>query len=338
LRGEDCAYEDKKWRTKDHLRSEIERLRAEERRCHGVLRALAGNDPKRWDKVLGRMRAGEPPETIAEWILVHSSKCSSETSSRSPRTFSNDTKARHNQDAQATLGIESRSTPGRYRASSFAGPSPDYPAASASQARRPSFNPRLSLFPSVMYIPPPDVPRRQHFPPPDSLTDPIPHTWTKVTSDIGFVQQLLARFFASSLPCLSLVSQRHFMQDFREGNPRYCSEALVNAVLGMACKVTTETSQLVSRFSYGDAFLGEAKRLLAQENGRGDLPYTQTLGVLALAEISQGNEEEANDLARESVRISVRFLLQTQQRDQIHDDDFRTVRALAYCGSFSLVR
>jgi hypothetical protein len=337
LRGEDCAYEDKKWRTKDHLRSEIERLRAEERRCHGILRALAGNDPKRWDKVLGRMRAGEPPETIAEWILVHSSKSSSETSSRSPRAFSNDTNARHKQDAQATLGTENRSAPGQYKAS-LADPLPDYLAANTSRARRPSFNPRLSLFPSAMCIPPPDVPRRQHFPPPENLADPIPHTWTKVTSDTGFVQQLLAKFFSSSLPCLSLVSQRHFMQDFREGNPRYCSEALVNAVLGMACKIATTASQLVSRVSFGDAFVGEAKRLLAREKGRGDLPYTQTLGVLALAEIAQGNEDEANDLARESVRTSVRFLLQTQQQDQSHDDDFRTVRALAYCGSFSLVR
>lgn len=337
MRGEDCAYEDKKWRTKDHLRSEIERLRAEERRCHDILRALAGNDSKRWDKVLGRMRAGEPPETIAEWILAYSSKCPAETSSSPPRAFANDTTARHKQDVQATLGVESTSAQRQSRAS-LAGPSPDGLTANASQGRRSSFNPRLSLFPSAMCIPPPDVPRRQHFPPPESLVDPIPHTWTKVTSDTGFVQQLLARFFASSLPYLSLVSQRHFMHDFREGNPRYCSEALVNAVLGMACKVATATSQLVSRVSFGDAFVGEAKRLLAQDKGRDDLPYTQALGVLALAEMAQGNEEDASDLARESVRTCVRFLLRTQQRDQPHDDDFRTVRALAYCGSFSLVR
>ncbi|KAG7285617.1 hypothetical protein NEMBOFW57_010246 [Staphylotrichum longicolle] len=54
--------------------------------------------------------------------------------------------------------------------------------------------------------------------------------------------------------------------------------------------------------------------------------------------MARGNEEEANDLARESVGACIRFLLQTQQPSPSHDDDFRTVRALVYCGGFSLTR
>jgi hypothetical protein len=170
------------------------------------------------------------------------------------------------------------------------------------------------------------------------LGEPILHTWTKVTSDTTLVQRLLARFFSSSLSCLSLVSQPHFLRDFREGTPRYCSEALVNAVLGIACRITTMTSQLISKISFGDAFIGEAKTLLSKEHGHVNLPSIQALGVLSLAEMSQGNEAEAGDLARESVRACIRFLLQTQPQDRHHDDDFRTVRALAYCGGFSLIR
>ncbi|KAK4148811.1 hypothetical protein C8A00DRAFT_19422 [Chaetomidium leptoderma] len=314
LRGEECAYEDKKWRTKDHLRSEIERLRTEQRQGHALLRALTNNDPERWDMVLGRMRAGDPPETIAEWILVHSSRRLSGASSRSPRASDDDTSAAAPSRGSAAAGTSS-ATPRRF-----------------------SFDPQPSIFPPGLYMLPPEVPRRQYFPPPESLVDPIPHTWTKVTSDTRLVQRLLTRFFASSLPYLSLVSQRHFIQDFREGKPRYCSEALVNAVLGMACKAATAASQLVSRVSFGDAFMGEAKGLLAKEKDHVNLPCVQALGVLAMAEMAQGNEEEASDLARGSVKACIRLILQTQQRDHELDDDFKTVRALAYCGGFSLIR
>ncbi|KAL2018978.1 hypothetical protein VTK56DRAFT_10203 [Thermocarpiscus australiensis] len=159
-----------------------------------------------------------------------------------------------------------------------------------------------------------------------------------VTSDTQFVQRLLNRFFSSSLHCLFLISQPQFMKDFRERTPRYCSEALVNAVLGMACGIATSTSQLISRVSFGDAFIGEAKRLLSMEQNHVNVPSIQALGILALAEMSQGNEDEALDLARESVRACIRLVLQTKEQDHSHDDDFRTVRALAYCGGFSLIR
>jgi hypothetical protein len=62
------------------------------------------------------------------------------------------------------------------------------------------------------------------------------------------------------------------------------------------------------------------------------------LGVLSLAEMGQGNEQEAWDLAQESVRASIHLVLQTQHQDQQYDQDFSTVRALAYCGGFTLVR
>ncbi|KAK4038898.1 hypothetical protein C8A01DRAFT_47538 [Parachaetomium inaequale] len=335
-RGEECVYEDKRLRTKDHLRSEITRLRTEQRHGQALLRALANNDPERWDMVLDRMRAGDPPETIAEWILAQPSTSLSGAFSRSPRASADDENPSHGLDATATPGAaicSALSQPG----GSLAGPSRGHPAATP-PARRLSFDPPPSMFPPGIYTPPVDPPRRQHSPPPESSVDPIARTWTNITDDKSLVQRLLAKFFASSLPYLSMVSQRHFMRDFREGNPRYCSEALVNAVLGMACKVATPTSQLVSRVSFGDAFIGEAKGLLATEQDYTNLPCIQALGVLAVAELAQGNEEAANDLGRESIRACIRLLLQTQQQQHSHDDDFRTVRALAYCGGFSLTR
>jgi hypothetical protein len=145
-------------------------------------------------------------------------------------------------------------------------------------------------------------------------------------------------FFSNSLPHLSLVSQPQFMRDFREGTPRYCSEALVNAMLGMACRLTSQTAQPIPRVSLGEAFISEAKALLEAEETHVNLPSIQALGVLALAEMSRGNEDAAGNLARESVRRCIRFVLETQRLDSLQDEDFRAVRAAAYCGGFSLIR
>lgn len=161
--------------------------------------------------------------------------------------------------------------------------------------------------------------------------------WTNITSDVQLVHRLFSRFFSGLFPTLSLVSQSHFIEGFRNGSPRYCSEALVNAILGAACRLFGATCQVLSRVSFGDAFVGEAKRLLAEEQNHVNLPSIQALGVLALAEMSQGNDEEAENLVRESVRASVHLVLGTRQHDQ-DSEDFKVIRALAYCGVFSLMR
>ena len=345
-RGEDCTYEDKKWRTKDHLRSEIERLRTEQQQGQALLRALTDDDPERWDMVVGRMKAGDPPETIAESILVHSSKCLPGVSRREPLVFASNPAPSSGIDIKGPFGVRSGSAL-EQSTSRFAGPFRGGPSVDALPARRFSLPDPLDNRPaSLLPTAPPGLhaplfnlpPHRNSQPSPRGLNGRDLHTWTRVTSDERLVQRLLDKFFASSLPYLSLLSESHFMHDFREGNRRYCSEALVNAVLGMACKVATATSQLISRVSFGDAFMGEAKALLARRRDYVSLPYIQALGILALSEMAQGNEEEAGELAHESVRACIRFFIQTQQPSHSHDADFRAVRALAFCGGFSLIR
>lgn len=296
------------------------------------------------------MRAGDPPETIAESILAHSTNDRVGAPEASPQGFADDTNAPpHGLGARRILSVNGSATFRKQPVDEFTDTRMGRPSVEAPHPRRfslpaPLDTRRPSLFPLPtpgLYTPPLGLPRRQSLPPPPpelSLAGPLPHTWTRVTSDAGLVHRLFARFFASSLPHLSLISPRHFMLDFRDGNRRYCSEALVNAVLAMACRLATETSQLVSRVSFGDAFMGEAKGLLAQEEDNVNLPCIQALAILALAEMAQGNEEEAGELAHESVRACIRFVLQTQHRNNSVDADFRTVRAMAYCGGFSLLR
>ncbi|GAB1313681.1 C6-zinc finger TF, regulator of conidiation [Madurella fahalii] len=380
-RGEECSYEDKKWRTKDHLRSEIERLRAEQKQGHALLRALTNNDPARWEIVLRRLRAGEPPDAIAEWI--HSStglsgppcRSSSQAHPEPPypgslpqhvlssfrtATALGGESAFHKRfqvsasgsvggashDPRAGVAFTPQSTGRSHSKPSFDSASRGSFSADGSPMRRLSirdYRPPQSplaflLAPSGLPATLLDTQRRPQLPPLEVPGGPIFRIWTKVTSDARLVQRLLGGFFASSLHHLSLVSQPQFMRDFREGTSRYCSEALVNAILGTACRLLNPTSQLISKVSFGDAFIGEAKGLLAAEEDHVSLPSIQALGVLALAEMCQGNEDEAGDLARESVRACIRFVLQTQHRHHDDDDDFRVVRALVYCGGFSLIR
>ncbi|KAK0614888.1 hypothetical protein B0T17DRAFT_371073 [Bombardia bombarda] len=364
-RGEECSYEDKKWRTKDHLRSEIERLRAEQRQGHALIKALTNNDPKQWESVLTRMRNDEPPDVIAEWI--HSMRYLS----GAPRPPAqglvdsaqfDDNPPRLHPPFQQSSSLGSETSPSeRLRTASLSSLSGTFSfshsGSSFESTPRSSFSTdysptdRFPLREPAVFPPPPQIifatnpfhlgvrplprtPTQATIP--DVLEEAAVRSWTSIVSDNRIVQRLIDKFFSGSFSSLCLISQSQFMRDFFGGDSQYCSEALTNAMLGRACKFFDTTSKLISRVTFGDAFLGEAKRLLAAEQSHVNLPSIQALGVLALTEIGQGNGEAAWDLAWESVRASIHLVLQTQHQER--DRDFRAVRALAYCGGFSLIR
>ncbi|KAK3345539.1 putative C6-zinc finger TF, regulator of conidiation [Neurospora tetraspora] len=360
-RGEECAYEDKKWRTKDHLRSEIERLRNEQRQGHAVIRALI-NDEQDWESFLSRIRSDESPEAIADWIRSMRNLSLQAASSQSVGSFGRLDGAppkllSPSQPTASSLGSESSQL---HRAASFGGIG-SYTFAQAwvpfDQATpRRSFSSDLSpttqfsfrdqaaflhapqpLYPfsrrfSSPALPSPSLRRSSQPLVPGISNEPLPKTWTSITSDAQLVQRLLSKFFSAPCSLLCFIPQSSFMKAFREGDPRYCSEALVNAILGKACKSYGTTSNIVSRITFGDAFLGEAKRLLATEPNHVNLPSIQALAVLALAEISQGNDDEAWDLAWASVRAAI-----TREQSFHVDQELATARAVSYCGGFSLI-
>ncbi|KAK4183792.1 putative conidial development protein fluffy [Podospora australis] len=377
-RGEECSYEDKKWRTKDHLRSEIERLRNEQQKGQALIQALVDNNPELCEAILDRLRADESPDAIAAWI--RSVNCLTGTSPPVPDFFMGNTGASnpgpHSQSpirgpalsgmaplsslSLQSLGLDSFETYSPAIKSSFCGgfaPAAQSPMTGTSRACFSTTEMPAESHPSLSKNGT-GFSASQEFPIgipslsgatlsmrgsictdlPGITNEPLLRTWTNVTSDTELVQKLVSRFFSSSFPSMSLISQPHFINGFREGNTRYCSEALVNAILGTTCRLYNATSQLISRVSFGDAFVGEAKRLLAAEHSHVTLPSIQALGILALAEVSFGNDEEAENLVRESVRASVHLVLGSQQHDAEDSEGFRVAKALAYCGVFSLMR
>ncbi|KAK4101776.1 hypothetical protein N658DRAFT_506544 [Parathielavia hyrcaniae] len=335
-RNEECLYEDKKLRTKGHLRNEINRLQTERKteqlQMQNLLRALlASRDSDLWEEAWDRMRAGDLPQNIAEWIVLHSSRWTP-----IPLKAPVDGPAAQellNLGSIEGAAITTSSAPAQPMGPSVGplsgrlGDGSPRPVLREIAAGKPASDPRETV-PMVLF--------EHDFD--DSSIGPSLRVWTKVTPDLTLVGPLLDRFFAGPLSSLFLVSKRHFLQDFREGNPRYCSEALVNAMLGTACTMMTVSSRLVPRFSFEDAFIGQARMLLLREPSLVSLPDIQALGVLALAEIARRNHDEAVDLARESLRACILLLLHQQNQDPYHGDDFKTVLAMTYCGVLSLNR
>ena len=357
-RGEECAYEDKKWRTKDHLRSEIERLRTEQRQGHAVIRALTNNDPQKWETVLDRMRERESPDSIAQWI--HSTAALPSTPRNSTHMgfedLRYDNSAPDCREMCCGLPDGSFSTPNYHRVGSrlsFPSPSPRsadrFFSADTSPTGHPPFQDPGVFPPGPASFYPgssgrtPTRPGEHRGSMQSSASDSSQSTgqdfpiWTRVTSDTQLVRRLIVRVFASDSFCTPpLISRFRFMKDIHEGGRQYCSEALANALLGWSCKMLDASSQLISQVSFGDAFLGEAKMLLSGEQSLANIPSIQALGVLAWTEMGQGNGEEAYNLAQESVRSSIQLVLQTFPNQQ--DEGFRNAQALTYCGAFTLIR
>lgn len=61
-------------------------------------------------------------------------------------------------------------------------------------------------------------------------------TWTDITSDIDLVWHLLALYFCWEYPIFASLSKENFLNDFKDGRPRYCSPMLVNALLALGCR------------------------------------------------------------------------------------------------------
>lgn len=336
-----------------------------------MIRALTNNDPKTWEVVLDRMRGEEPPDSIAEWVHATSGHLNHgqqmpftsgpsgmrasppplpspsslpSTSFKHPETprcgiqgpgFGNP----NHQSPVPGLNMGSSSLGGRSpglarlpRHSFSAGTSIDLGCRDTGQHLHPS---SFSQVPPCMVYPRkswPDI--RLGFP---GVAVPTGISWTNVTTDEQLIERLMTKVFASpSSSSMHLLSQPHCARDFYEGGQRYCSSALVNALLGWASQLVDPPVQLISQLSFGDAFVGEAKRLLGLEASHASLASIQALGVLALVETTQGNAEEAWNLVQESARSSIHLAL--RQGPDEDDDATKNVRATAYCGGFTLMR
>lgn len=163
-------------------------------------------------------------------------------------------------------------------------------------------------------------------------------TWTEITSDKAFVQHLLALYFCWEYPTFASLSKEHFLKDFQAGRPRYCSRMLVNALLALGCRFSSQPSTLANPkdpYSSGDHFFKECLRLFYQETNHHNMTTIQALGIMSIREASCGRDSESWYYAGQSIRLAIEMGLH-RVSDNSGDSDEIAVQAATFWGAFSL--
>ncbi|KAL6857388.1 fungal-specific transcription factor domain-containing protein [Trichoderma novae-zelandiae] len=362
----DCVYEIPIRQSKEHLRNEIENLRLRQRSSDQVFAALIR--PQLWEEVLARLRGGQSVESISEWLDNVSHPAPPDTSAFDP-TLSHDlaSMAAFGDTSVAPLpGMALGIGPGSLSVPGLAGdlganPASPWQFSSQSQAgsTRSGSHPDLMSWTADMGAPPSRGGSWAESMQTDHLADGIQRyrgleqvlsplkgpqmmkqpsgTWTTITDDVDLVQHLLALYFCWEYPTFASLSKEHFLRDFREGRHRYCSSILVNALLALGCRFSTQPMTRANPndpYSSGDHFFKESQRLFYEETDHHSLTTIQALGIMSIREASCGRDSESWYYAGQSIRLAVEMGLH-----RIHDDDDEdelAVQSATFWGAFAL--
>lgn len=333
------------WRTKDHLRSEIERLRKEVHQCQGLIKALAiGGTAVDWSAIQSCMRRGDPPERIAAWINsarspsgpqgAETSREQTEHQTASPWNSSQstipepcgppDTSSRPYQPAHSYAPGSTRSSPADSHVNTA--PGTGSPAVSEIQSRSAAY---VSSKPQTIFMADDNRPTT-----PGSL-----RSWTGMTQDTELPRHLLHHYFDNCFPDFSFICKERFMADVDKWTGMHCSSALLHAILGFASQTYESSPDSGPDYCLSSRFLTQAKELLSERNDTTSITDVQATGILALAEANVGNDEAAIELATDCVRKAVVWKIRMASGSIRTDDPGdREAVATTFCGAFSLAR
>jgi hypothetical protein len=164
-------------------------------------------------------------------------------------------------------------------------------------------------------------------------------TWTAVTGDSGLVQHLLSLYFCWEYPTFASLSKEHFLKDFMEGRPRFCSAILVNALLALGCRFSSRPNTRANPnnpHTSGDHFFKECQRLYFEEQNHHNLTTIQALGIMSIREASCGRDSESWYYAGQSIRLAIEMGLHRTQDDDGGDPDEIAVQSATFWGAFAL--
>jgi Fungal specific transcription factor domain len=276
----ECIYEVPVRQSKEHMRTEIEQLRAQQRNNDRLLAALVSD---RSDQILDQLRSGEPLESITEKLDESDSAVSNGNVTKFTRSADGHVIRSDLQGARSIV-----SSP-----ASIMGLSDTHRSSISTQHegnawptwgsdmhefQEPSTanqqDEMMSWVPDTIPISNPGMPNiglsNQQFGrliPSNTINysrgggqgkilgepfgmeeHPERHhpncnqSWTSVTSDGAFVEHLMALYFCWEYPTFASLSKEHFLEDFRTGNRRHCSSLLVNSVLAVGCRFSNQAS------------------------------------------------------------------------------------------------
>lgn len=361
----ECVYEVPVRHSKENLRAEIENLRLRQRSNDQVFAALAR--PELWEEVLSRLRGGQSVESISEWLGGSLPSGGGAVPSFTPRP-------EPSASAQAagfpggslgslaamSLGVNPGSSQQPGVRSEMGRNSPwQFSSQSQSGSTRSNSHPdAMSWSTDIRGPPESQVGSWAEGIHPDTLSDGLPRfrgleqvlsplndpemsspssSWTSITSDINLVQHLLALYFCWEYPTFASLSKEHFLQDFQDGRHRYCSPILINALLALGCRFSTQPITRANPndpYSHGDHFFEESQRLFHQETDHHNLTTVQALGIMSIREASCGRDSESWYCAGQSIRLAIEMGLHHLQGEG--DEDELAVQAATFWGAFAL--
>ncbi|EXL64809.1 hypothetical protein FOPG_18946 [Fusarium oxysporum f. sp. conglutinans race 2 54008] len=360
----ECVYELPVRQSKEDLRTEIKSLRQKQRSDDQVFAALVR--PELWEEVLTRLRSGQSIENISQWL-----RGSSHLSGGALPSFSSRPEAPTmgpipgfpgsglGSLAAMNLGVN-QVLPQQPPMGPEIGQHSPWHSSFHSQtgSTRSNSHPDIMDWTTDLRGPPQNRVRSwaegMH---PDQITDGIRYrgteqilsssnepelrtltsTWTAITSDSILIQHLLALYFCWEYPTFASLSKEHFLQDFQEGRNRYCSPILVNALLALGCRFSTQPMSRANPndpHTSGDHFFKESLRLFSQERDHHTLTTIQALGIMSIREASCGRDSESWYYAGQSIRLAIEMGLHRIMDEG--DEDERAVQSATFWGAFAL--
>jgi hypothetical protein len=356
----ECVYEIPVRQSKEHLRNEIENLRLRQRSSDQVFAALIR--PQLWEEVLARLRGGESVENISDWLssLPPGGPTPSSVYAHTGSHMGGVSGGGHDLTAMQPFGDTSGASLQPMT----------LPVSSRGSMNMPGLGAEMAGAPASPWHSHPDLMNWAAEPGPpqtrvgswaetmqaDNLPDgiqrfrgleqilsplnepkPPPGSWTSITNDVNLVQHLLALYFCWEYPTFASLSKEHFLHDFQEGRHRYCSPILVNALLALGCRFSTQPMTRANPndpYSSGDHFFKESQRLFNEEIDHHSLTTIQALGIMSIREASCGRDSESWYYAGQSIRLALEMGLH-----RIHDEDDEdelAVQSATFWGAFAL--
>jgi len=141
------------------------------------------------------------------------------------------------------------------------------------------------------------------------LSTAVTHSgsWTTVNNNADFIKHLFELYFAWCHPFSVLFLEEAFFHSYIEGNLKYCSPILVNALLAIGYQYSDRLdtrSDPDDPSTTGSHFFAEARRLLYSDE-RSYLTTVQALGIMSLREVMNNHDSSGWKFAGQMSRMAV---------------------------------
>jgi len=166
--------------------------------------------------------------------------------------------------------------------------------------------------------------------------------WTRTGWTVAHIRHLFDVLGAWDSLAFCLLSRDVFLRDYQNGSGRFCSSALVHALIALSARLVNGDNDnkdvLPSGWVGSKIFRDEAAAILDGTRGPGELPDVQALGILSLYHLRLGQEADAQRLA-EALLAGVTELCQRGHSGYNNDQaEYSKALATTYCSAVSLVR